>query len=220
MQQTIRNTAAELAQLDPAMEAECKRSLTVTASSCSATRARTRRSCDFSEIGTRATGSTGGSGEEEGSGDAGGALARPFLPGEEGGLGREATDIAVEFTQRGHDVQIRGKDTRGFSRWLSWGHVWRGPRFLVAVPRQYNVDLHTSGGSRLQTSGGSVVVFLAETIGVDVDAQTSGGRVTTELPVTVQGEQSTTTLQATINAGGPKLILRTSGGDIRVGKLR
>jgi len=47
-----------------------------------------------------------------------------------------------------------------------------------------------------------------------------GGRVTTELPVTVQVELSTTTLQAKINAGGPKLMLRTSGGDIRVGKLR
>jgi hypothetical protein len=66
----------------------------------------------------------------------------------------------------------------------------------------------------------SVVVLLAEMIGVDVDAKTSGGRVTTEFPITVQGGLSTTALQARMNAGGPKLVLRTSGGDIRVGKLR
>jgi DUF4097 and DUF4098 domain-containing protein YvlB len=74
--------------------------------------------------------------------------------------------------------------------------------------------------SSLQTSGASVVVLLAEMIGLDIDAKTSGGRVTTELPVTVQGELSTTALQARLNAGGPKLVGRTSGGDIRVGKLR
>jgi len=63
-------------------------------------------------------------------------------------------------------------------------------------------------------------VLLAESIGVEVDAKASGGRVTTELPVTVQGEFSTTALQARLNAGGLKLMIRTSGGDIRVGKLR
>jgi phage shock protein B len=63
-------------------------------------------------------------------------------------------------------------------------------------------------------------VFLAETIGVDVDARTSGGEVTTELPVTVLGEFSKTALQAKINERGPKLMLRTSGGNIHVNTLR
>ena len=248
---------------------------------------------------------------------------------------RDATGMTVEFTQHGADVQIHGKATGGFWRWLWSRQFWRGPQFVVTVPHQYNVDLRTSGGaitvgdlegevrsrtsggsihlgrirgpvsgetsggsiriaesihsaevktsggsiqvdtvegeviactsggaihigkatgrvvaetsgggitvqeagsaitattsggavmvglagqpqddSRLQTSGGSVVVLLAETIGLDIDARTSGGRVTTELLVTVQGEFSTTALQAKMNAGGPKLVLRTSGGDI------
>jgi hypothetical protein len=76
------------------------------------------------------------------------------------------------------------------------------------------------GSSRLETSGGNVVVFLAEMIGVEVDAKTSGGRVTTELPVMVQREFSKTALQAKINAGGPKLTLRTSGGNIYLNPLR
>jgi Toastrack DUF4097 len=247
---------------------------------------------------------------------------------------KEAHGIALEFTQSGNDVQIRGKDRRS-----SWHR--RGPQFVISVPHQYNVDLHTSGGSiavddlegrvrgrtaggslafgrihgpvwgktsggsialagcvgpaevetsggsihigdvdgdviartsggsiriaratgrvvaetsggsidvaevwgtidaatsggsvtarlarqpqgssRLETSGGNVVVFLAETISVELDAKASDGRVTTELPVTVQREFSKTALQAKINEGGPKLMLRTSGGDIQVNPLR
>jgi hypothetical protein len=81
------------------------------------------------------------------------------------------------------------------------------------------ISRQPQGDSRLETSGGNVAVFLADTVGVEVDARTSGGRVTTELPVTVQGELSETALQAKINNGGPKLILRTSGGNIRLGKM-
>lgn len=255
---------------------------------------------------------------------------------------KEAAGLAVEFTQSGNDVHIRGKEKGrpGFWLWLWWVDNWRGPQFVISVPAKYNVDLHTSGGSisvadlegevrsrttggslhfghirgpvwgktsggsialagcvhaakvqtsggnvrigevdgdvnahtsggsihvakatgrvvagtsggsieveevrgaieattsggsvtarisrqpqgdsRLETSGGNVAVFLAETIGVEVDAKTSGGRVTTELPVTVRGGLSETALQAKINNGGPKLILRTSGGNIRLGKM-
>jgi hypothetical protein len=59
---------------------------------------------------------------------------------------RNATGIAVEFTQRGPDVQIHGKATRGFWHW-SWWKFWRSPQFVVTVPRQYNIDLSTSGGA-------------------------------------------------------------------------
>jgi hypothetical protein len=76
------------------------------------------------------------------------------------------------------------------------------------------------GNSHLETSAGNVVVFLAETIGVEVDAKTSGGRVTTELPVMVQRKFSKTDRQAKINEGGPKLMLRMSGGSIHVNMSR
>ncbi len=71
----------------------------------------------------------------------------------------------------------------------------------------------------LRTSGGSITVSMAPNIRADVDAATSGGRVVAEMPVTVQGELSKTHLIATINGGGPKLILRTSGGSIYLKKL-
>ena len=53
---------------------------------------------------------------------------------------------------------------------------------------------------------------------VDVDAHASGGHVETDIPVTVQGEISRSTLKAKINGGGPELYLRTSGGSIHIKK--
>jgi DUF4097 and DUF4098 domain-containing protein YvlB len=95
-----------------------------------------------------------------------------------------------------------------------------------------DINASTSGGSvsatitkqpagpcRLKTSGGTITVELAPDIKVDVDAATSGGRVTTEFPVTVQGELSKTHLHATVNGGGPELLLRTSGGSIHINKV-
>ena len=86
------------------------------------------------------------------------------------------------------------------------------------------VDASTSGGSitatlsgqprgdsRLSTSGGGVTVSLAGGISVDVDAKASGGGVHSDVPVTVQGTQDEGEL--------PKLVLRTSGGGIRLKSL-
>lgn len=76
-----------------------------------------------------------------------------------------------------------------------------------------------SGDSRLSTSGGRVTVSLAPSIAVDLDARASGGGVTSDVPVTVQGTQEEDALRGAVNGGGPKLVLRTSGGGIRVKSL-
>jgi DUF4097 and DUF4098 domain-containing protein YvlB len=75
-----------------------------------------------------------------------------------------------------------------------------------------------SGDSRLSTSGGGVVVTMANSIAVDLDARASGGGVTSDVPVTIMGRQDDDQLNGKINGGGPKLVLRTSGGGIRVKK--
>lgn len=95
-----------------------------------------------------------------------------------------------------------------------------------------SLDASTSGGSirarlaqqprgesKLSTSGGSIVVSLAPNVSLDLDAHSSGGEVATDVPMTIQGKQSDDTLNGRINGGGPRLTLRTSGGDIRVKKL-
>ncbi|HVG25077.1 MAG TPA: DUF4097 family beta strand repeat-containing protein [Thermoanaerobaculia bacterium] len=91
------------------------------------------------------------------------------------------------------------------------------------------IDAHTSGGSiratlsrqpaddsRLETSGGGVTVMLARSVAVDLDAESSGGGVHADIPVTVQGTQDDDSVRGRINGGGPKLVLRSSGGGIRV----
>lgn len=92
-----------------------------------------------------------------------------------------------------------------------------------------SVDASTSGGSitarlsrqpqgdsRLSTSGGSVVVNIAGGMNLELDARSSGGGVTSDVPITVQGSQDDNALRGRIGSGGPKLVLRSSGGGIRV----
>jgi hypothetical protein len=69
----------------------------------------------------------------------------------------------------------------------------------------------------LSTSGGSINVELASSLRVDVDAETSGGGVSTDFPV-VMGDSDRRRLRTAINGGGPLLHLRTSGGGIRIHK--
>lgn len=57
---------------------------------------------------------------------------------------------------------------------------------------------------------------MASGIAVDLDARSSGGGVHSDVPITVQGAQDNDMLRGRINGGGPKLVLRSSGGGIRV----
>jgi hypothetical protein len=92
-----------------------------------------------------------------------------------------------------------------------------------------SIDASTSGGSvtaelrgapradsRLETSGGGIHVSLAPNVGVYLDAAATGGGVSSELPVTVIGKQERSHLAGKINGGGPRLVLRTSGGSVHV----
>jgi hypothetical protein len=92
-----------------------------------------------------------------------------------------------------------------------------------------SVDASTSGGSitarlsrqpqgdsRLSTSGGGVTVSIAGGLDLELDAHASGGGVTSDIPITVQGTQDDDSLRGRIGSGGPKLVLRSSGGGIRV----
>ena len=155
-------------------------------------------------------------------------------------------DFRVDFNQSGDQISINGEGPQSHW-WMFWRRNNIKVRFLITVPAKYNLDLKTGGGSirvsdldgrviartsggslsfgRINgnlegyTSGGSITAHLAADIKANIDAATSGGRVVTEFPVTVQGELSKTHLQATLNGGGPRLYLRTSGGNIYVQKL-
>jgi len=77
------------------------------------------------------------------------------------------------------------------------------------------------GDCSLTSSGGSINLKLADNVGFDLEARTSGGRVNTEVPVATitAGEHKTGLLKGKINGGGKALLLHTSAGSINIHKL-
>lgn len=66
----------------------------------------------------------------------------------------------------------------------------------------------------LRTSGGHINVTLAEKLAFDLNARTSGGRINSDFPGEMNKQRSK--LTTTVNGGGPKLVLDTSGGNIDI----
>ena len=93
------------------------------------------------------------------------------------------------------------------------------------------IDASTSGGSirahlsrqphsdsKLSTSGGGITIHVAPNVALDIDAETSGGDVVSDVSITILGKQNDSSLNGKLHGGGPKLVLRSSGGDIRLEK--
>ncbi len=93
-----------------------------------------------------------------------------------------------------------------------------------------NLDAHTSGGSikvtidkqltedaKLTTSGGSITAYLIPDIQIDINASTSGGRVRSNFEI--DGKVKKMSVRGSINGGGPKLTLKTSGGSIKIKEI-
>ncbi|MDQ5978586.1 MAG: hypothetical protein QG602_1560 [Verrucomicrobiota bacterium] len=70
----------------------------------------------------------------------------------------------------------------------------------------------------LSTSGGQVRVEIAKDTGFHLDASTSGGDVRADgITITIEkGGSGKSRLMGAVNGGGPRLKLRSSGGDIKV----
>ena len=89
------------------------------------------------------------------------------------------------------------------------------------------LDAHTSGASvrarfrhepwgRLETSGGSIKIECDRDSAFDLDAATSGGTVKLSLELDPGAEVSSTRARGPVNGGGSPLVLRTSGGSIKI----
>jgi hypothetical protein len=90
-------------------------------------------------------------------------------------------------------------------------------------------DAYTSGGSirarfvdepwgHLETSGGSISVECDGGRGFDLDARTSGGSVKSRLQLDDGARVERNEVRGSVNGGGPPLVLRTSGGSIKIGE--
>jgi Putative adhesin len=89
------------------------------------------------------------------------------------------------------------------------------------------VEAHTSGGSInielagknegivAKTSGGSISLRIPSSATGDLNASTSGGRVSSDLTLTVS-EIGKSAVRGKLNGGGPEILARTSGGSIQI----
>jgi len=124
----------------------------------------------------------------------------------------------LSFEHKGDEIYIRGRWENG---WLRRGNRLK-VKYEIRVPKTYNLDIDTSGGSilvedlsgeiKLNTSGGSI--SMGEIEG-PVWAETSGGSISLER---AKGQASLHTSGGSITIGevGGSVDAKTSGGSIFV----
>ena len=75
-------------------------------------------------------------------------------------------------------------------------------------------------GGEIETSGGDIELRLDPAINLSLDASTSSGEVTSNLPhLSVTGEISPSRLHGTLGSGGETLRIHTNGGSVRISAL-
>jgi len=135
---------------------------------------------------------------------------------------RMLRDFSLDVSQVGTDIRVNGRfkdgwklsPFGGFWGWFSQEicrenrcleYTWlRQIEYRVSVPREFSVDLSTSGGS----------IAVGDLKG-DVDARTSGGELSFgHIDGPVRGNTSGGAISLEGSRG--KAVLRTSGGGIRV----
>lgn len=159
----------------------------------------------------------------------GGSIEAGFVDGDVD-IHTSGGDIRIEETKGRVMARTSGGGIRVIKAWGEVDADTSGGSITIEEVRGA-IRAETSGGSvtamissqpksrcSLSTSGGSIHVTLAADIAVDVNAHASGGHVSTDFPVTIQGKIDRSSLQAKINGGGPELYLRTSGGGIHIKK--
>lgn len=116
-------------------------------------------------------------------------------------------NVEFNFSQSGNDVFVTVKSKGGdsFFSWLGLSHNRVRLSFEIKVPREFNLDMKTSGGS----------VSVSDLNG-NVEARTSGGSLSFGH---IKGELSGTTSGGSIHLDACKgnVSVRTSGGNIEIG---
>lgn len=132
----------------------------------------------------------------------------------------------IVFTQEGGTITVRSRRSKDRDRWIWRGHVEMDAKYTVRVPKNYNADLRTSGGSisadgltgevEADTNGGKLK-FMQLT--GPLDARTSGGSIVLE-NCTGPLEVSTSGGSIDCQNGSGSLEAHTSGGSIVVRNFR
>ncbi|HEX7317728.1 MAG TPA: DUF4097 family beta strand repeat-containing protein [Pyrinomonadaceae bacterium] len=113
-----------------------------------------------------------------------------------------AADGASKLTTDGGSVSI---ESAGAVEAETGG----GP-FKATLARQPRTD------SSISTSGGQIELSIGPGVGVELDAAAADGRVSSDYDEAAGHKRNS--LRAAIGGGGPRLVLRSAGGSIRVRK--
>lgn len=139
--------------------------------------------------------------------------------------GREKEYLAstpIVVSKEGNTITVRARRQKDSNRWSWSGHVNMDARYTIRVPKNFNADLHTSGGTisanglngevKADTSGGKMKFGQLKG---PLDARTSGGSIALD---TCEGPLQVSTSGGAIdsNGGSGRLDARTSGGSIQV----
>jgi hypothetical protein len=88
-----------------------------------------------------------------------------------------------------------------------------------------SVNVEVQRGSKMDSdwsissSDGSIEVALPGDLPVDIEASASGGRISSDIPITVEGVLSKSRIHGKLNGGGPTLNIHTSDGSIHLRPL-
>ena len=141
---------------------------------------------------------------------------------------KDVEDFDISATENGTGVEVLGR-TKSL-RWWSWSLDGLNVQYRITVPKDYKVDLKTSGGDvsvqdirgggHAETSGGDIKLLNIEG---QMDAQTSGGNVVVDHLVgnlkagTSGGDIMITATSGDVEAesSGGNIHIATVGGRVR-----
>lgn len=159
--------------------------------------------------------------------------------GVHGGLQLHTSDGAVDVSGTGGELRLVASDgsiaihdvTGTLESRSSDGHATIEGKFSA-------VQVHTSDGSldltlqdgsqltsssRVESSDGRVNIRLPRSLAADLEVRTSDGKIQCDLPLTMNGYNSSGssghTLRGRLNAGGPALSIHTSDGNVTISAL-
>jgi len=157
------------------------------------------------------------------------------IDGVKGRIDARTSDGAIEATRLKGDIHLRSADGRITGTDLdgtlvastSDGRMTIDGRFdgLSLRSGDGSIRAEAGKGSKISdewsvtTNDGRVQLRIPATFAADLDIHTGDGHIDVDLPVSVEGRFSRSTLRGSLNGGGPLLRLRSGDGSIRVGAI-
>jgi DUF4097 and DUF4098 domain-containing protein YvlB len=126
-----------------------------------------------------------------------------------GNAEKTLAEFKLDFEQKGNDIFVTGDSGRRGWHW-PWSDIGNRlrVRFVITVPKVYNLNLKTSGGS----------VDVAEIQG-RVETRTSGGSLSYDrITGNILGKTSGGSIR--VGAVDGEVEVHTSGGDIKIGEIK